>query len=93
MVFLNISLSRCLLLTSAVGLAPGIDKGSPGDSDVSRIQVQKLWLRGWAGPETVPTALLRKKERDWALSRATSTGEAWPAFQEQWGRGCRGRGV
>ena len=53
-------------MTSSVGLAPGMYKGFPGDSDIFLVQVQKLWIRGWPGPETVSTALLRNRERDWA---------------------------
>lgn len=60
--FLNTPLSRCLLTISAIGLAPGIYMGFPGDFDIYLIYVQKLWIREWARPETVLMAFHRNRE-------------------------------
>ena len=36
--------------------------GFPGDFDIYLVYVQKLWIREWAGPETVLMAFHRNRE-------------------------------
>ena len=97
--FLNTPLSRCLLTISAIGLAPGIYMGFPGDFDIYLVYVQKLWVREWACPETMlmafhrnreetePPGLQQSNEHMWGpslTSRAIGTQRSWAGSGPFW---------